>query len=346
MALKIGVISPRIPHSPAALYAPQDAQVFWFDEIEACFAYLLSDELNKLYIDEALLGDKEACMVKYQKQLEQLHPHLETSYINFSASRAASNQGVTRHYPKLDMLFKNGDLKSVFQPIMQAHENKDSLYGLECLSRFRCNNFDYPPEFVFNYAQEKLKLVTSDKICLMQALNLLPCKETLVFVNVRPQTLISNDFYPWFKSLLKQHQLLPEQMVIEVTEQYCNISEAELSSQCRLLENNGFRLAIDDFGSGISNLSMLEIMRPSFIKISGRFTKQAHCNESKQKIINNVLSLAKDFGISTIVESVESQEEWALVKSLGARLGQGFYFFRPMPTQEARELFVRHALTV
>jgi EAL domain-containing protein (putative c-di-GMP-specific phosphodiesterase class I) len=337
---KIGVVSQKMPEGPKAFYVPKDAMLCWFDEIEACFAYLLSEMFDKLYIDQMLLSDTQTCMGKYQKQLEQLHPNLEINFVDLTTASSAPFPDNFRHYPKLDTLFKNGDLKSVFQPIMKANGHDVSLFGFECLSRFRYNGQDFPPEFVFNYAQEKLKLVSSDKICLMQALRLIPHKDTLIFINVRPQTLISTDFYPWFKSLLKKHQILPEQIVVEVTEQYCNISEIEMSNQCQILQNHGLQLAIDDFGSGISNLSMLEIMRPSYLKISGRFTKNAHLDESKQKIISNVLSLAEGFGITAIVESIEVSEEWTKVKSLGASLGQGFYFHRPMAADDFRKLFV------
>jgi EAL domain-containing protein (putative c-di-GMP-specific phosphodiesterase class I) len=133
--------------------------------------------------------------------------------------------------------------------------------------------------------------------------------------------------------------LLPEKIVIEVTEQYCNISEHEMSMQCKNLKNLGLRLALDDFGSGISNLSMLEIMKPSYIKISGRFIKNSHSDLRKQKIIKNVLDLACALDIIPIVESVELEQEWQQVKTLGARLAQGFYFFRPMDKEDLCALF-------
>jgi EAL domain-containing protein (putative c-di-GMP-specific phosphodiesterase class I) len=108
--------------------------------------------------------------------------------------------------------------------------------------------------------------------------------------------------------------------------------------QCEYLRSQGLRLAIDDFGAGISNLSMLEIMKPSYIKISGRFIKNSHLDERKKKIIKNILDLAKDFDIIPIVESVESSEEWRQVIDMGARMAQGFYFFRPMDQENLNVL--------
>jgi EAL domain-containing protein (putative c-di-GMP-specific phosphodiesterase class I) len=213
------------------------------------------------------------------------------------------------------------------------------VHGIECLSRIRFNGQNYAPEFIFNYAAEKLKLTNYDRICLMQALSLVPHdSQSLIFINVRPQTLIGDGFISWFRALLKQNQLLPEQIVIEVTEQYCNISEGEMSEQCKNLKKHGISLAIDDFGSGISNLSMLEVMKPRYIKISGRFIKNSHQDLSKQKIIKNVMALAYDFGIIPIVESVELEQEWLQARALGARLAQGFFFYKPMAKEELSAL--------
>jgi EAL domain-containing protein (putative c-di-GMP-specific phosphodiesterase class I) len=333
LASKIGVISPKLPHQDGlSFHAPLDSHILWFNEIEAGFAYLLHDILDKLIIDRVFIDSSHAYTRKYQKLIEQIHPYLEMSFLDFDRE-SFSVEGLAnlKYFPKLDTLFKNGDLKSLFQPIIELRGESHVIHGIECLSRFNFNGQFFAPEYIFNYAAEKLRLTNYDKICLMQALSIVPHdKNTLIFINVRPQTLIANDFNPWFKTVLKKNQLLPEQIVIEVTEQYCNISERAMIERCEYLRSQGLRLAIDDFGAGISNLSMLEIMKPSYIKISGRFIKNSHLDERKKKIIKNILDLANDFGIVPIVESVELVEEWHQVTKMGARLAQGFYFFRPM----------------
>ena len=61
-------------------------------------------------------------------------------------------------------------------------------------------------------------------------------------------------------------------------------------------------------------------------------------------VSDTVLSLARDFGIKAIVESVENKEEWNKVRELGASLGQGFFFFKPMATDELKEIFTGKVL--
>lgn len=323
------------------------SSLLWFHEIEAGFAYLLQDVVDRLWIDRRLVMEPYDCGKKYQKLIEQLHPRLDMSLADFNVNTLTDVMPKDfRYFPKLEVLFKNGELTSVYQPIIEYDGNNYIIHGIECLSRILYNGQYYAPEFIFNYAAEKLRLTHYDKICLTQTLISVPHDQnTIIFINVRPQTLIGPDFVHWFKSILKQRNLVPSQIVIEVTEQYCNISEQEMSIQCRNLKQQGFRLAIDDFGSGISNLSMLEIMDPSYLKISGRFIKNAGQNLKRQKIIKNVLDLAKELGIIAIVESIEEGQEWAQVQKLGANLAQGFYFYKPMAKADV-ELLLKKPLPI
>lgn len=263
-----------------------------------------------------------------------MHPHIKFA-LNDSQCLESDNVGTLHYFPLLETIFKNGELKSVFQPIVRGNAKGHKIIGYECLSRLQFNDVRLAPDFLFNYAQEKLQLVNYDKVCLLQSLRLAPkFSEVQIFVNVRPQTLISLNFYPWFKEQLKKNNLNPEHMVIEITEQHCVISEREIAIQCDLLRGLGLKIAIDDFGSGISNLSMLEIAKPDIIKISGRFIKGSHLDVQKQKIIKNIMDLANDFHIQAIVENVEIEQEWRQVSALGITMAQGFYFYRPMNKAE------------
>lgn len=336
MAHKIGIVSPELPNNVKILSnVSERSQLYWFLEIEAMFAYLFQDSLDEVWVDDTVSQQAHSVAEKYRVFILQMRPQLRINVVKMRPHPQGQSLQGGLFFPKLEVLFQNGELISVFQPIVEPIGASARIFGYECLSRVRFNNSYFTPEFLFNYAQEKMVLSTYDKICLMQALSLVPHhQEMFIFVNIRPQTLISANFYSWFRELLKKNHLRPEQIVMEITEQHCIISEQEMADQCRELKNQGFKLAIDDFGSGISNLSLLEIMKPDFIKVSGRFVKGSHLNETKQKIIKNVLDLANDFSISAVVENVEIAEEWQLASDLGATLAQGFHFHRPMAKAE------------
>lgn len=323
---KTGFVSKELPHKKL-----HGTALYWFNEIEALYAFLLTDSLDKVLIDRSIHLDAGSCAIKYEKLIEQIHPHLKFATYDSKNFLTGDKTGTLFYFPNLETMFKNGELKSVFQPIVAGLSSGHKIIGYECLSRVQFNNVALAPDFLFNYAQEKLQLTNYDKVCLLQSLRLAPkISGVLIFVNVRPQTLISLNFYPWFKEELKKNNLDPKNMVIEITEQHCVISEREMGIQCDLLRDLGIKIAIDDFGSGISNLSMLEITKPDFIKISGRFIKGSHLDIQKQKIIKNVMDLANDLEIKAIVENVETELECQQVAALGVNLAQGFYFYRPM----------------
>lgn len=336
MAQKIGIVSPELPNNVQVLsHLPEGSKVYWFLEIEAMFAYLFQDRLDALYFDENICQETHLATEKYRTFILQMRPELRINIIKVKPHREGQNLNGGQFFPKLEVMFQSGELLSVFQPIVEPINTNTRIYGYECLSRLRYNSSCFTPEFLFNYAQEKLVLSTYDKICLMQALSFVPYhKDMLIFVNIRPQTLLSANFYPWFKELLKKNHLSQDRIVLEITEQHCIISEQEMALQCQELKNQGLRIAIDDFGSGISNLALLEILKPDFIKVSGRFVKNSPQNKTKQKIIKNILELAHDLEIHAVVENVEIAKEWHLLAKLGAKLAQGFHFHKPMAQKE------------
>lgn len=328
MNQNIGIVSPEFPKSPSLKKKFAEDTVFWFREVEACYAFLLGKSLDRIIIDSDLT--KLANVEKYHTLIAQAHPGIDLQTHQFKGHGQHDALVNVHIFPELGELFKDGELKTQFQPIVHLGD-KPHIYGFECLSRLHYQQRPFAPDFLFSYAQEMLKLTNYDRICLMQALALAPKhSRTCIFVNVRPQTLISADFTGWLKAELKKNQVDPHQLVIELTEQYCIVSELRLAQTCNVLKKLGIRFAIDDFGLGISNLNMVDVIEPSFIKIPGRFIKDAHIDEKRRKLVHNVLSLCRDFTISAIVENVELKEEAEVLNALGAKFGQGFYFYKPM----------------
>ena len=104
----------------------------------------------------------------------------------------------------------------------------------------------------------------------------------------------------------------------------------------------GCGVALDDFGTGYSSLGYLRKMRFSTIKVDRSFVQGAARNNVESlAIIRAVVAMADSLEMSTTAEGVETEEELALLRKLGARKIQGFYFGRPMPSAEARELFTK-----
>ena len=91
----------------------------------------------------------------------------------------------------------------------------------------------------------------------------------------------------------------------------------------------GFRIALDDFGSGYSGLARLADLRPDIIKIERALVADCDRDRTRLAILGNILNLGRDIGVEVVLEGVERVEEVETLRSVGGRFMQGFYFGRP-----------------
>jgi EAL domain-containing protein (putative c-di-GMP-specific phosphodiesterase class I) len=91
----------------------------------------------------------------------------------------------------------------------------------------------------------------------------------------------------------------------------------------------GFRIALDDFGSGYSGLARLADLRPDIIKIDRALVAGCDQDRTRRAILANILNLGRDIGIDVVLEGVERVEEVEALRAIGGRFMQGYYFGRP-----------------
>jgi two-component system CheB/CheR fusion protein len=123
-------------------------------------------------------------------------------------------------------------------------------------------------------------------------------------------------------------------IVIEVTEATLMAHQGRAVEALGLLRKLGATIAIDDFGTGFSNLSMLERLLPSIIKIDRSLLVSAEQDEQSRSILAAAIGLAHALSARVVVEGIETKEQGELATSLGADLGQGYYYTRPMPMRQ------------
>ena len=123
-------------------------------------------------------------------------------------------------------------------------------------------------------------------------------------------------------------------IVIEVTEATLMAHQGRAVEALGLLRKLGATIAIDDFGTGFSNLSMLERLLPSIIKIDRSLLVSAEQDDQSRSILAAAIGLAHALSARVVVEGIETKEQGELATSLGADLGQGYYYTRPMPMRQ------------
>ncbi len=163
-----------------------------------------------------------------------------------------------------------------------------------------------------------------------------------VAVNVSAEQLHDANFVTTVMSALSQAGLAPHRLELEVTESlFMKEGTAALGVLEKIL-SLGVLLALDDFGTGYSSLGYLSKTKFSTIKVDRSFVQGAARNAPESlAIIRAVVALADSLGMSTTAEGVETEEECKMINQLGCKKIQGYLFGRPMPRDEALNLFTQ-----
>ncbi len=153
----------------------------------------------------------------------------------------------------------------------------------------------------------------------------------LLFVNLSPKALVLAEFFEDIEQLIDRHQIDPRQIVFELTERETVKNISVLERFVRRLTMQGYRFAIDDFGSGFSSFHYIRRFPVDFIKIEGEFVAGMPNTSRDAALVRSISGLAADLGIRTIAEFVESEEVMAEVRKTGIDLVQGYHLGRPSP---------------
>ncbi|MEO1797205.1 MAG: bifunctional diguanylate cyclase/phosphodiesterase [Pseudomonadota bacterium] len=124
-----------------------------------------------------------------------------------------------------------------------------------------------------------------------------------------------------------------ERIVFEITETAIESEVEAVSGILNTLRASGIRIALDDFGVGASNLERLQSMPVDIVKIDRRFVRSSSGNQKSRDLLSGMIDLAHKAGAQIVVEGIEEEANFDLVRSLGAEYAQGFHLGKPLPYQ-------------
>jgi diguanylate cyclase (GGDEF)-like protein/PAS domain S-box-containing protein len=276
--------------------------------------------------DLALYRSKEEGGGQYNTYEPSLHAHAEERRkLEFSLRQALERSEFTLNY----------------QPVVGADD--EQIVSFEALLRWNSDEHGSvsPAKFI-PLAEDTRLIIPIGEWVLREA-----CREavnwpgnTKVAVNVSGEQLLDPNFAASVVGALASSGLAPQRLEIEVTESIfvrdANTANAALEQVMAL----GCSVALDDFGTGYSSLGYLRKLRFSTIKIDRSFVQGAATgNPESLAIIRAVVAMADSLEMSTTAEGVENEAELAMIRKLGCKKIQGYYFGRPMGALEARGLF-------
>ncbi len=234
-----------------------------------------------------------------------------------------------------------------FQPQFEIETGR--IIGLEALIRWRHpeRGILAPQEFIT--VAEKTGLIVSlgrwvlREAC-RQGKEWLDAGELTVPIAVNVSALqfkMAHEFEEDVVSSLAFSDFPPERLELELTE--TGLMEATLEHRDGLLRlrKTGIRLAIDDFGTGYSSLDYLRRYPADRVKIAQEFVKLITVDTESAAIVKAIIGLSRDLGMAVIAEGVETSEQLELLRAWGCREAQGYYFAKPLPSQDVWSLLQR-----
>jgi EAL domain-containing protein (putative c-di-GMP-specific phosphodiesterase class I) len=153
----------------------------------------------------------------------------------------------------------------------------------------------------------------------------------MIFFNMSPRSLVLNEFIPKVKAIAADAGIEPERIVFEITERDTVKNLSLLQKFVSNLKQEGFKLAIDDFGSGFSSFHYLKHFPIDFVKIEGEFVTNMVTSSADEAVVRCITNLAHELHAQTIAEYVESEAVLDSVKKLGITFAQGYHIRRPAP---------------
>ncbi len=219
-----------------------------------------------------------------------------------------------------------------FQPILNVAGGY--FEAVEVLSRLRMDGGAILAADEFVAVAEKMGIMHKiDYVLMEKALTKVNAAGFggLVFLNMSPRALVLNDFVPEVRRIVKACDFDPARIVFEITERETIKNMDLLEKFIGQLKAEGFRLAIDDFGSGFSSFHYVKRFPIDFLKIEGEFVVNMLKSEKDRALVKSIVALAKELKIRTVAEYVENAEVQQAVAELGIDLAQGYHIARPNP---------------
>ena len=155
-----------------------------------------------------------------------------------------------------------------------------------------------------------------------------------VSVNVSRVDLQTDGFDAELEDIIKENGIGFSDLLLEITESAYTESEESIVRTVAQLREKGFKIEMDDFGSGYSSLNMLAAMPIDALKLDMRFVRNMTAGSKDYRMVELMVDIAKFLSVPVIAEGVETQEQVDLLRGCGCDMVQGYYFSKPVPPED------------
>ena len=234
-----------------------------------------------------------------------------------------------------------------YQPIIDVCQPGEPCCGAEALIRWNSSALGFVNPADFIPLAEYLGLINPIGEYVMKNAAL-RCKywndmghpEYHVNVNLSVVQLLQNDIVKKVAKVLEETRIIPQNLTLEVTESLAINDMVRMKKILSEIRNLGVRVALDDFGTGYSSLNHIREMPLDVIKIDRCFIEHLGEDDFSNAFVRMVSELANAINVRVCVEGVETKRQRDIVKKMGIRMIQGFFYGKPMKIEEFEKKYL------
>lgn len=240
---------------------------------------------------------------------------------------------------QIEMMLKNAvyhnEFSLVYQP--QVDAVTEQLIGLEALIRWKTKSGEYiPPDEFISIAEETGCIQFIGEWVFQEVLHQIAkwkqqgIRVPKVAINVSSKQLYGKHFVSAVEEGLRQFQVTPKEIDIEITESVNIEKKAEILDSLRCISKMGISISLDDFGTGYSSLNYLKVLPIDRVKIAKPLIDKIEQEAFDYEIVRSLITISNVKKIAVLAEGVETESQWRCLRKMGCHHIQGYYFSRPL----------------
>ncbi|MCL2101587.1 MAG: EAL domain-containing protein [Fibromonadales bacterium] len=309
----INIVKKNVLHNGFFLHADSHIGLYYFYD----FSEINSGEMPLRYAETA--ADAAS------KQMKDLV---------ISSPDHIQNSKATDILAEIDLAIRSRWMFLVYQPKIDMATGK--IYSVEALIRWNhpTRGFVPPGQFIPQAEQSTLIEDITDFVIRQAILQLKLWQRSGIYVNIAINISIYNLLQPNFVTkildLLKEKDLSPEHLEIEITEGALIADFQHVLDGLKRLHEAKIKIALDDFGTGYSSFQYLQKLPIDYLKIDQSFVRNLGENRESKEIVKAIIDLAHAIDVKTIAEGIETETDYEYLNSVKCDMGQGYYMSKPL----------------
>ncbi len=283
----------------------------------------------------------EACFDKAENACKTVRNTYASSYSFYDSKMHEKELYDEQLLGEVDTALAEGQFKVYFQPKYNIRGGRPVLSSAEALVRWihPTLGFISPGAFIPLFEKNGLILKLDKYVWQKSAEQMRIWKEKYgvvipVSVNISRMDIYEPGLEDEIRRIAAAEGIANDAFLLEITESAYTDNSDYIISVVNSLRSSGFRIEMDDFGSGYSSLSMLASLPVDVLKIDMAFVRNITTSEKDYRMIRLMIDVAGFMGMTTVAEGVETKEQLDLLGQAGCDVIQGYYFSKPVPPDE------------